>query len=664
MKPTYSGPIIITNNTFANDVIGVAARPNDDNSASDLSMVAVHGNTFSGDGEGVYNAPMNDATDSLLNATGNWWGNTSGPQDTVSTDGSIPASNATGTGSPAIGAVDYANWCTNSYCDTTRPTLVYNAPVASSTASSTLPVSVTASDGQSGVASVIVHAYNASGTYLGACGSGASNLGGVASYTYTCTLNVSSYPDGNYTLRSGTDDVAGNNQTVSLPFIVSHEAVANVTTDAANPVGAYDATVNGIDGPVNADNTSFWWGTTPITGMLATGTNPGATEFPASGWMHDNGLGGASANGSFSENLTGLTPGTGYYFVAWAEIGGVWYPGQMLHFTTVSGSAVSVTTNSAIDPTPTTATLEGTDGPVSADNTSFWWGTTPLAETLVSGSNPGSSEFPSSNWMHDNGLGSVSANGSFNESVTGLTPGQTYYFVAWVQVDGIWYPGNVLTFIAPAPSASCPAGTIESSSPLETVTVNSDSATPTFSSSTLSSGQPYLLVSSGVWQNAGSMMVDSAFDSTDNWATYAEGQDAAPYFLGPQETQLQVDNGFVNWGPYDGANHTYSYLYTGNGSQVALGVFDGNSNTATANPSWYGDNVGNLSVSIYACNAPTYVTTDAAGSVTETGAVVNGTNGSFSASDTSFWLGTASSTSFTSTTNPNAELPEWLVRRG
>lgn len=117
--------------------------------------------------------------------------------------------------------------------DTTRPALAFNLPAAaSSTATSSLPVSVTATDSGSGLASLIVHVYNGAGTFLGSCGAGDSALNGAASDTYTCALDTSGYADGSYSLRAGSFDMAGHNQTVSLPFIVDNTRPAPVTITA------------------------------------------------------------------------------------------------------------------------------------------------------------------------------------------------------------------------------------------------------------------------------------------------------------------------------------------------------------------------------------------------------------------------------------------------
>lgn len=157
-----------------------------------------------------------------------------------------------------------------------------------------------------------------------------------------------------------------------------------------------------------------------------------------------------------------------------------------------------------------------------------------------------------------------------------------------------------VSLVAPA---TCPNGTVQSSSPLETVTVNSASSTVTPSSNVLSLGKNYLLVSSGVWTNTGKNVADAEYASVNNWATVMDGYDISPYFLGVNEFDLQVDGAFLNWGAYNSA-HTYNDLYTGTGNPVKFLVFDGDSTVANPSPnlSWYGDNTGNLSVAIYSCN--------------------------------------------------------------
>lgn len=175
-----------------------------------------------------------------------------------------------------------------------------------------------------------------------------------------------------------------------------------------------------------------------------------------------------------------------------------------------------------------------------------------------------------------------------NQELTFVPAGQTVQCVAYNKAA------------PPPPPASCP----DNAAPtlVETVPVDSASVSPALSAASLLNGQQYLLVSSGTWQNSLNV-ADTEYASTDSWATHMDGYNIDPYLLGAGEFDLQVNGGFVDWGAYNTA-HEYSYLYTGTGAAVSLGVFDGDSTTNTANSSWYGDNSGSLSVRIYACASP------------------------------------------------------------
>ncbi len=530
-----SGAFTITNNDLSGNLRGIYLG-DDGGAFTASSTIVASGNNFSGESiAGVQNSST-VLTANSVNATGNWWGASTGPADLVSGDGSIPDTNASGTGAAAIGAVKYSGWCTNSYCDSTPPTLVYNTPAANVVVSSTLPVSVTASDAGSGIADVVVHYYhadangNATGTMLGACGSGAANLGGVPTYTYTCILDVSALSDGNYVLKSGTFDVAGNNQTVSLPFTVSHVAPSVSTPTLVWPV-------NGDITPTNVF--TFRWNSS-----TSTVSGPITYEFHSS-------MNSAETNGVLTT--------------------GLWDSGTL-----------------------TTSSILSTGAP---DGTWYW---------------------------------QVRAKDSAGDTS------------AW---SDIW---AVTLNTAPTPAlVTCLAGT--TASLVETDTVHSASSTPTVGVNNLTDGQTYLLVASGTWKNATLNVTDPAYASVDNWTTYMRGYDIAPYYEGSNDLELQVDNSFVNWGAYQ-PSHEYAYLYTGTGNPVSFIVFDGNATVAspTPNPSWYGDNSGDLQVSVYACHAPTYVTTEAATNLAQADATLNGLNGDYNATGHSFWV----STSTFSTTSP------------
>lgn len=130
---------------------------------------------------------------------------------------------------------------------------------------------------------------------------------------------------------------------------------------------------------------------------------------------------------------------------------------------------------------------------------------------------------------------------------------------------------------------------------LETVSVNSNSSTGFNSTNTLSSGQNYLIVASGTWQNRGFETVDPRFTTPDGWTTVLDGpQGGYPNGL----LEMQVDGQFVSWGPY-ATSHAYSLVTSGTGSTVNFRVFDGDTLTNTQYPDWFGDNNGTMTVDIY-----------------------------------------------------------------
>ena len=153
-----------------------------------------------------------------------------------------------------------------------------------------------------------------------------------------------------------------------------------------------------------------------------------------------------SSGAPFSYTYSNLTPGTTYYYVAWSEVGGVWYPGAVMSFTT---SPIDyVTTGGVSNIGQTGATLNGTNGEYAAGGQSFWWGTS--SSTFTSMIDPGGNELPSG-WTPNTTMGNVTAGASFiPDNLTGLTPGTTYYYVAWSQVGGVWYPGSIESFTTSA----------------------------------------------------------------------------------------------------------------------------------------------------------------------------------------------------------------------
>ena len=127
--------------------------------------------------------------------------------------------------------------------------------------------------------------------------------------------------------------------------------------------------------------------------------------------------------GSFSETITGLSPGTTYYFRAVAENDAGTIYGDEKSFTTYKPP--SVTTQDAENVESTTATLKGylDDPGIPKDSCQVWfqWGTT-------------------TSYGHETSKTWQSAAGTFSVDISNLSPGTTYHFRAVAENDaGIRY---------------------------------------------------------------------------------------------------------------------------------------------------------------------------------------------------------------------------------
>jgi len=138
------------------------------------------------------------------------------------------------------------------------------------------------------------------------------------------------------------------------------EAQAAVTTSAASPISTTTATLNGSVNPEgDSDTVTFCYST---TSSQVTSCGAGSTLFTGST---------SPATGSSvvteTANLTGLTPGTTYYFNLEAtDSGDTTYYGTPTSFTT-STEAPTATVSAATGITTTGATLNGS---VNAEGTS------------------------------------------------------------------------------------------------------------------------------------------------------------------------------------------------------------------------------------------------------------------------------------------------------
>ncbi|HEY4483308.1 MAG TPA: right-handed parallel beta-helix repeat-containing protein [Candidatus Paceibacterota bacterium] len=96
--------ITVTGNTIRNNTTNGILVP----LGQDPSTFSITGNDIYGNGG---NGIRNDNA-ALLPATGNWWGDNSGPLDSNGADGSTPATNG-GSGNVAYGKINYSSWTTH-----------------------------------------------------------------------------------------------------------------------------------------------------------------------------------------------------------------------------------------------------------------------------------------------------------------------------------------------------------------------------------------------------------------------------------------------------------------------------------------------------------------------------------------------------------------------
>ena len=144
---------------------------------------------------------------------------------------------------------------------------------------------------------------------------------------------------------------------------------------------------------------------------------------------------GEPIKGAFTSELTGLNPGTKYYFKAYLSSGSKIIFGKEKYFTTISISTPSLSTTGITNITQTTASGGGnitSDGGASITARGVCWSTT---------SNPLATGDHSSDGT---------STGTFSSSITGLTASTTYYVRAYATNSiGTAY-GNEITFTTSA----------------------------------------------------------------------------------------------------------------------------------------------------------------------------------------------------------------------
>ncbi len=206
-----------------------------------------------------------------------------------------------------------------------------------------------------------------------------------------------------------------------------------VTTEPATSVTGTTATINGT-GTSNgaASDVRFTWGTrSDLTGG---DTASNVTPTPPSLLSTD-------ANAAFSLSLSGLTPGTTYYFRATITNSNGTADGVIREFTTPGPPVVTTVTATSVS--ETTATINGTGTTNGADSTvTFTWGTT--SDLSGVDTQTGVTATPGT-------LTDPKTNEPFSLVLTGLTGGTTYYFKAVISNTNGTRSGSILNFTTSTP---------------------------------------------------------------------------------------------------------------------------------------------------------------------------------------------------------------------
>ena len=202
---------------------------------------------------------------------------------------------------------------------------------------------------------------------------------------------------------------------------------APTVTDAsgATAIAANSATLNGqlVSTGNLATAVSVYWGTADG------GTN-------ATGWNHVMNFG-AQAVGLISTNVTGLAPGTTYYYTYSASNsdGMVWAI-PSAQFATMSAPAIN-NGSGATGVLPGSATLNGNLTAGGSASVSVYWGATDGGTST-------------SSWPHVSGLGTVNQ-GAFSCGITGLSPVSNYCYRCYAtNAAGMAWAVSPATFQTPA----------------------------------------------------------------------------------------------------------------------------------------------------------------------------------------------------------------------
>ncbi|MBX3131583.1 MAG: hypothetical protein KF718_33005 [Polyangiaceae bacterium] len=265
--------------------------------------------------------------------------------------------------------------------------------------------------------------------------SGGSALGAgtsAAPYAFTASGLL---PNTTYYFCAIASNAYGTSFGTPLSFTTAQAAPTAVTT-AASSLTPTTAQLNGSSNPGGAATTGWFRYATTSPGTC---NDSFGTRAPASG---GSALGSGTSSVAFSQGITGLAPGTLYYFCAITQNSVGTAFGAVLSFTTTSPPTVS--TLAATPVTAFTATLNGSTNPHGFASTGWFRYSTTSPGTC---NDSFGIRAPASGGT---ALGSGNIAVGHSQPITGLTPGTTYYFCAIASsAIGTGF-GQVLSFTTPA----------------------------------------------------------------------------------------------------------------------------------------------------------------------------------------------------------------------